>query len=88
MVGLSSWQAQLRGKKTWSLIPPPECEHKCHAFNVTMNTGDVRKWREGGWGRGRREGGVGEEVGKEGGWGGEETLGWGGRQVGREGWDG
>lgn len=63
MVDLSSWQAQLRGKKTWSLIPPPECEHKCHAFNVTMETGDVRECmgregggREGGEGRGRERG--------------------------------
>ncbi len=43
MVGLSSWQAQLVGRKTWSLYPPPECEHKCQAFNVTMETGDVSK---------------------------------------------
>ena len=43
MVELPSWQAQLRGKKTWTLVPPPECEHVCHSFNVTMNTGDVSK---------------------------------------------
>ena len=44
MVGLSSWQAQLKGKKTWTLHPPPECEHVCEGpFNVTMNTGDVSK---------------------------------------------
>ncbi|KAJ7362086.1 hypothetical protein OS493_013177 [Desmophyllum pertusum] len=27
MVNRPSWQAQLSGQKTWTLIPPPECEH-------------------------------------------------------------
>ena len=40
-VELSSWQAQLRGKKTWTLAPPPECESTCSPFNVTVNTGDM-----------------------------------------------
>ena len=42
-VELSSWQAQLRGKKTWTLAPPPECESTCSPFNVTVNTGDMSK---------------------------------------------
>ena len=42
-VGLPSWQAQLIGKKTWTLVPPPECQDVCHAFNVTMSVGDVSK---------------------------------------------
>jgi hypothetical protein len=40
-VQLSSWQAQVRGKKTWILAPVPECEHVCHKMNATMNTGDM-----------------------------------------------
>lgn len=40
-VGHPSWQAQLSGKKTWILIPPPECESVCHNLQVTMYTGDI-----------------------------------------------
>ena len=40
-VALSSWQAQLKGKKTWTVAPQPECEHVCSTFNVTVNTGDL-----------------------------------------------
>ena len=40
-VELSSWQAQLKGRKTWTLAPPPECERTCSSFNVTVNTGDM-----------------------------------------------
>ncbi|KAL3876866.1 hypothetical protein ACJMK2_034649 [Sinanodonta woodiana] len=36
-----SWQAQIVGKKTWSLLPVPECEHICHEINATMETGDI-----------------------------------------------
>ncbi|XP_030847411.1 uncharacterized protein LOC591669 [Strongylocentrotus purpuratus] len=36
-----SWQAQIRGSKTWTLIPPPECEHVCHEINATMVKGSV-----------------------------------------------
>ena len=43
MVELPSWQAQLSGKKTWTLTPPPECEHVCQPFNVTVNRGDISK---------------------------------------------
>ncbi len=41
MVELSSWQAQLSGTKVWTLTPPPECEHVCQAFNITVNKGDI-----------------------------------------------
>ncbi|XP_033733589.1 uncharacterized protein LOC117322749 isoform X2 [Pecten maximus] len=36
-----SWQAQISGKKTWSLIPTPECEHLCHSMNITVQKGDI-----------------------------------------------
>ena len=36
-----SWQAQISGTKTWSLIPSPECEGICHSVNVTVETGDI-----------------------------------------------
>lgn len=37
-----SWQAQLSGQKTWTLIPPPECEHICPPkLATTMNKGEV-----------------------------------------------
>ncbi|XP_033630557.1 uncharacterized protein LOC117292562 [Asterias rubens] len=36
-----SWQAQLSGKKTWTLLPLPECENICHELQVTVNTGDI-----------------------------------------------
>lgn len=36
-----SWQAQISGKKTWSLIPTPECEHVCVRMNVTVHKGDI-----------------------------------------------
>lgn len=36
-----SWQAQISGKKTWTLIPTPECEHVCHSMNVTVHKGDI-----------------------------------------------
>ena len=39
----TSWQAQLSGVKTWLLVPPPECEHVCRSFNVTVDTGDISK---------------------------------------------
>ena len=43
MVELSSWQAQLSGTKIWTLAPPPECEHVCQSFNITVNKGDISK---------------------------------------------
>lgn len=36
-----SWQAQILGQKTWTLIPTPECEHVCTALNVTVSKGDI-----------------------------------------------
>uniref|UniRef100_T1IZN8 C2H2-type domain-containing protein n=1 Tax=Strigamia maritima TaxID=126957 RepID=T1IZN8_STRMM len=36
-----SWQAQIKGKKTWHLVPPPECEHLCHELKVDVNPGDI-----------------------------------------------
>ncbi|XP_039755398.1 uncharacterized protein LOC120630284 isoform X3 [Pararge aegeria] len=35
------WQGQVRGKKTWSLIPVPECENVCHKFQYYVEPGDV-----------------------------------------------
>lgn len=40
-----SWQAQISGEKTWTLIPTPECEHVCTALNVTVSKGDISKYR-------------------------------------------
>ncbi|XP_022089322.1 bifunctional arginine demethylase and lysyl-hydroxylase PSR-like [Acanthaster planci] len=40
-VAKPSWQAQLSGRKTWTLIPLPECEDICHTLKVTVNTGDI-----------------------------------------------
>ncbi|XP_071504591.1 uncharacterized protein [Diadema antillarum] len=44
-----SWQAQIRGSKTWTLLPPPECEHICHQLTANMTIGnviivDTNKW--------------------------------------------
>ncbi|XP_019644361.1 PREDICTED: bifunctional arginine demethylase and lysyl-hydroxylase JMJD6-like [Branchiostoma belcheri] len=36
-----SWQAMILGSKTWTLIPPPECEDVCYTFNITLNQGDI-----------------------------------------------
>lgn len=36
-----SWQAQISGTKTWSLIPSPECESVCHPMNITVHKGDI-----------------------------------------------
>ncbi|XP_076326465.1 uncharacterized protein LOC143233751 isoform X2 [Tachypleus tridentatus] len=36
-----SWQAQIAGKKTWRLFPPPECESVCTTMNVTVTKGDI-----------------------------------------------
>ena len=43
MVIRPSWQAQLSGKKVWTLVPPPECEHVCSTLNVTVHKGDISK---------------------------------------------
>ncbi|ESP03764.1 hypothetical protein LOTGIDRAFT_109925 [Lottia gigantea] len=36
-----SWQAQISGKKTWTLEPAPECEGICHALSATVEKGDI-----------------------------------------------
>ncbi|CAN8002200.1 unnamed protein product [Ixodes hexagonus] len=37
-----SWQAQIRGTKTWTLLPPPECEEVCvRSLTVTVRPGDL-----------------------------------------------
>uniref|UniRef100_A0A131YY36 Phosphatidylserine specific receptor ptdserr n=1 Tax=Rhipicephalus appendiculatus TaxID=34631 RepID=A0A131YY36_RHIAP len=37
-----SWQAQIRGSKTWTLLPPPECESVCvPSLKVTVRPGDI-----------------------------------------------
>ncbi|XP_075225290.1 uncharacterized protein LOC142326589 [Lycorma delicatula] len=43
------WQAQLRGHKTWSLNPPPECESVCNGYTFRVHPGDIflldtRQW--------------------------------------------
>ena len=35
------WQGQIRGSKTWSVVPTPECENICQGFNFSVATGDV-----------------------------------------------
>jgi len=40
-VGRPSWQAQISGKKTWTLVPPPECETVCQSLSVTINKGEI-----------------------------------------------
>ncbi|GFU30016.1 uncharacterized protein NPIL_514491 [Nephila pilipes] len=36
-----SWQAQIKGRKTWYLLPPPECEDVCTSMNITVHRGDI-----------------------------------------------
>eukprot|EP00794_Sanderia_malayensis_P009011 gene9011-9975_t len=36
-----SWQAQISGMKTWTLIPTPECENICHEMSVTIKKGEI-----------------------------------------------
>ncbi|GJQ66982.1 hypothetical protein Trydic_g21916 [Trypoxylus dichotomus] len=36
-----SWQAQLKGRKTWYLAPVPECLYKCKSFEVTVEPGEI-----------------------------------------------
>ncbi|XP_069687817.1 uncharacterized protein [Periplaneta americana] len=43
------WQAQLRGHKTWKLIPPPDCDHICSGISFRVEPGDIvlvdtRQW--------------------------------------------
>ena len=40
-----SWQAMVRGKKTWFLKPPAECENVCAKhLNATMEPSDICEW--------------------------------------------
>ncbi|PIK38396.1 hypothetical protein BSL78_24764 [Apostichopus japonicus] len=41
VVDASSWQAQIRGEKIWTLVPPYECEAVCQQINVTVKQGDI-----------------------------------------------
>ncbi|XP_055346621.1 uncharacterized protein LOC129594087 [Paramacrobiotus metropolitanus] len=40
-VGRSSWQAQIRGIKEWTLQPPPECYFECSTLKVVINPNDI-----------------------------------------------
>jgi hypothetical protein len=41
-VDMMSWQAQVRGVKTWYLRPPPECWAVCHGdMETTLYPGDI-----------------------------------------------
>ncbi|KAL7645329.1 UNVERIFIED_CONTAM: hypothetical protein RMT77_003715 [Armadillidium vulgare] len=40
-VGNPSWQAQIKGRKTWTLEPPLECYFKCFNLQVTVNQGEI-----------------------------------------------
>ncbi|XP_008207611.1 uncharacterized protein LOC100119666 [Nasonia vitripennis] len=48
-VDYTSWQAQIRGHKTWTLEPPRECHYVCRRLQVTVDPGeiiilDTNKW--------------------------------------------
>ncbi|XP_037076776.1 bifunctional arginine demethylase and lysyl-hydroxylase JMJD6-B-like [Pollicipes pollicipes] len=36
-----SWQAQLHGRKMWTLEPPRECLSVCRSMDVTVNQGEI-----------------------------------------------
>ncbi|XP_054280434.1 bifunctional arginine demethylase and lysyl-hydroxylase JMJD6-B [Macrosteles quadrilineatus] len=36
-----SWQAQLRGRKKWTLQPPPECIYHCNTLEVVVSPGEI-----------------------------------------------
>ncbi|KAK7792559.1 hypothetical protein R5R35_008658 [Gryllus longicercus] len=43
------WQAQIRGHKTWRLVPPPDCEDVCSPLTFRVDPGDIvlldtRQW--------------------------------------------
>ncbi|GFS24511.1 bifunctional arginine demethylase and lysyl-hydroxylase JMJD6 [Elysia marginata] len=42
-VNLPSWQAQVSGTKTWTLIPSGECSSVCSDMQVTVQKGDIRE---------------------------------------------
>ncbi|KAI8520478.1 hypothetical protein Bbelb_002320 [Branchiostoma belcheri] len=40
--GRTSWQAQVKGTKEWTIEPPPECYFECpHTMKVTVHPGDI-----------------------------------------------
>ncbi|CAF1500009.1 unnamed protein product [Adineta ricciae] len=40
-VDLPSWQAQVRGRKQWTLRPVPECHFVCQEFSFTVEPGEI-----------------------------------------------
>ncbi|CAF5101014.1 unnamed protein product, partial [Rotaria magnacalcarata] len=38
---LPSWQAQIRGRKQWTLRPVPECLFSCKEFNFIVEPGEI-----------------------------------------------
>ena len=40
-----SWQAQLHGKKLWTLQPPPECLGVCRRMKTTVNPGEISEYQ-------------------------------------------
>ncbi|XP_043466764.1 uncharacterized protein LOC122501402 [Leptopilina heterotoma] len=36
-----SWQAQIKGKKLWSLEPPRECHYSCSSLKIIVNPGEI-----------------------------------------------
>ncbi|CAF3193825.1 unnamed protein product [Rotaria sp. Silwood2] len=40
-VDLPSWQAQVRGRKQWTLRPVPECLFQCKEFNFIVEPGEI-----------------------------------------------
>ncbi|XP_064122537.1 uncharacterized protein LOC135226756 [Macrobrachium nipponense] len=40
-VGNPSWQAQIKGRKLWTLVPPPECYYQCVPLEVQVNPGEI-----------------------------------------------
>ncbi|CAF1471903.1 unnamed protein product [Rotaria magnacalcarata] len=40
-VDLPSWQAQIRGRKQWTLRPVPECLFSCKEFNFIVEPGEI-----------------------------------------------
>lgn len=43
-VNFPSWQAQIKGSKEWTLIPPPECYFKCTPLSTIIESGEVSEW--------------------------------------------
>lgn len=39
------WQGQVKGNKTWSLAPTPECDSRCKPFQFYVEPGDAGKRR-------------------------------------------